>query len=321
MMSAPLFASALVLAAAFGFLTRWVNICVVHAGEQWLIRGRIDSLLDFACCAAFSGLLLLPLAWADPDWMQLSAAATPSVPLLAGALLFGLGTTVNGACAFGTVARVGAGDLALLMSLPGYALGLAAGRGVGMGPVPTLPSPVGHFSALALFWWLLLVAVAAIRLRAIAAAPQTPRRRHDRLLLLAMSVCGGLLFAIVRNSIYGRAVEPGVRWLFRIPGMYEWSGALLLSAVFVGATAAGIVRREWKLRPPAALRSLRCLAGGLLMGAGAALIPGGNDFLILWGAPSAAVDAIVALPVMLAGVLVGLRLGGARRQSQAATVN
>ena len=136
-------------------------------------------------------------------------------------------------------------------------------------------------------------------------------------MLVAMSLCGGLLFSIVRNSIYGRAVEPGVRWLARIPGMYEWSGLSLLISVLGGATLAGVVRGEWRLRPPKALRSLRSFAGGTIMGTGAALIPGGNDFLVLWGAPSAAADAIAALTAMMIGVVLGLWLGGARRQAQA----
>lgn len=312
-MNTGLFLATLALASGFGFLTRWANICIVHAGERWLVHRRADVLLDFASCAAFSGLLLVPLAWTMPGWMQLSPVAWPTLPLFAGALLFGLGASVNGACAFGTVARIGAGDFALLFSLPGYALGLVLGRGLGATRPTPWNSPVAHFDTVGLGWWLLLALLASLEVRAMRTAPPG-RRRRDRLMLIAMSLCGGLLFAMVRNSIYGRAVEPGVRWLARIPGMYEWSGLTLLLAVLGGATVAGVIRSEWRWRPPQPLRSLQSLAGGTLMGCGAALIPGGNDFLVLWGAPSAAPDAMVALPAMVTGVLAGLWLGGSRRQ-------
>jgi hypothetical protein len=305
------------LAATFGFLTRWANICIVHAGERWLIRGRADVLLDFASCAAWSGLLLLPLAWTLHDPIQLAPYAIPALPLLAGALLFGFGASVNGACAFGTIAKIGAGELALLFSIPGYAAGLTLGRSLGVTSAPLQPSPVSMPDAVGGSWLLVLALVGAIELRAVLRAPsdsqREQRRRRDRLALIAMSLCGGLLFALVRNSIYGRAVEPGVRWLARIPGMYEWSGLALLAAVLLGAGIAGVVRGEWQLRMPRPLRSLRALAGGLLMGCGAAFVPGGNDFLVLWGAPSAAPDALCALPLMVAGVLLGLWIGGARR--------
>jgi hypothetical protein len=305
------------LAAAFGFLTRWANICIVHAGERWLIHGRADVLFDFASCAAWSGLLLLPLAWMLPGEVQLAPYAIPALPLLAGALLFGFGASVNGACAFGTVAKIGAGELALLFSIPGYAAGLALGRSLG-GMMPAMQaSPVSMPNAFAWIWLAVLGLIGAAELRAILRAPHTSsreqRRQRDRLALIAMSLCGGLLFSMVHNSIYGRAVEPGVRWLARIPGMYEWSGLALLLAVLLGASLAGFIRSEWKLRPPRVARSLRALMGGVLMGAGAACVPGGNDFLVLWGAPSAALDALCALPLMVAGVLLGLRLGGARR--------
>jgi hypothetical protein len=317
-MSLHLSIGVLLLTAAFGFLTRWANICIVHAGERWLIRGRADVLADFFSCAAFSGLALLPLAWTMRGGVQLSPATMPTLALLGGGLLFGLGASLNGACAFGTVARIGAGELALLLALPGYAGGLAAGRALGAAHAAMSPSPVTVPDALGIGWLLVLAFVAALELRAVLRAPhaqaQAARRRRDRLALIAMSVCGGLLFAIERNSIYSRAVEPAVRWAFGFPGPFDVSGVVLMTALLAGSVLAALLRRVWRLRPPRLQRSLRSLAGGAVMGAGASLVPGGNDFLVLWGAPSCAADAFVALAAMVAGVLAGLWLGGARRE-------
>ncbi|MFX8266504.1 hypothetical protein ABTL47_19370, partial [Acinetobacter baumannii] len=90
-------------------------------------------------------------------------------------------------------------------SLPGYVLGLAAGRSFGILRPAVQASPMQHAGVVALLWWLALLVIAGTQLRRVMAAAQPPRRRNDRLMLLAMSVCGGLLFAMVHHSIYGRA--------------------------------------------------------------------------------------------------------------------
>ena len=45
---------------------------------------------------------------------------------------------------------------------------------------------------------------------------------------------------------------------------------------------------------------MRCLAGGMLMGLAAKLIPGGSDMLLLWSIPGLALYGAVAYLIMLA---------------------
>ena len=62
---------------------------------------------------------------------------------------------------------------------------------------------------------------------------------------------------------------------------------------------------------------VRRFAGGTIMGLGAALVPGGNDTLLLWAIPGLTIYGVLAYGSMLvaigAGLALGARFGGATR--------
>lgn len=63
------------------------------------------------------------------------------------------------------------------------------------------------------------------------------------------------------------------------------TGSLLLVALFLGAMLGGWTAGRFRSTRISLAQSLNCLLGGLLMGWGTLLIPGGNDGLILVGLP------------------------------------
>jgi hypothetical protein len=92
--------------------------------------------------------------------------------------------------------------------------------------------------------------------------------------------------------------------------------ACLLAGALLGGWHAGRWSRAW----PPAQAWVRCFIGGLLMGWGSGLIPGGNDGLILVGLPLGWPYAWVAFAVMVATVALAIRLSAAfRRPAPAAT--
>jgi Sulphur transport len=79
--------------------------------------------------------------------------------------------------------------------------------------------------------------------------------------------------------------------------------ALLAGAVWGGWTA--------ELFQPKAMSwagAARCLAGGVLMGLGSLLIPGGNDGLILTGLPLLLPHAWLAFTTMFATIAIYLKV-------------
>ena len=60
---------------------------------------------------------------------------------------------------------------------------------------------------------------------------------------------------------------------------------VLVLALFGGAVLGGLSTGRYSVVPITPSRLARCFAGGALMGVGSALIPGGNDGLVLMGLP------------------------------------
>ena len=95
------------------------------------------------------------------------------------------------------------------------------------------------------------------------------------------------------NEVFRAALQPLSRWLLF---------AALITGV--GLSAWQGHRFFWQWRPHR--RWAAYGAGGVLMGLGAAMIPGGNDVLILHGIPFLSPHAIPAFLAMLGGIAMSL---------------
>jgi toxin CptA len=95
--------------------------------------------------------------------------------------------------------------------------------------------------------------------------------------------------------------------------------ALLLVALLLGAVLGGWTAGRFRNTRVSVAQLSRCFAGGVLMGWGSLLIPGGNDGLILVGMPLAWPYAWLAFATMCVTVAAALLLrravagGSARR--------
>lgn len=118
---------------------------------------------------------------------------------------------------------------------------------------------------------------------------------------LVLGVSGGILYTLQGAWTYtnflraeasawvGHAMSPGgLRWLF-------------LAALLLGMVVSSLQRRAFSLRRPSGGGLARALGGGALMGLGAAILPGGNDTLVLIAIPTLAPSAL--------GVYLGVLLG------------
>ena len=80
--------------------------------------------------------------------------------------------------------------------------------------------------------------------------------------------------------------------------------ASVLAGMLLSTVQRGTFRVDWRPR-----RSwVRNFSGGILMGLGVALIPGGNDALVLYGVPSLSPHALPAFLAMGIGVAAALIL-------------
>ena len=83
-------------------------------------------------------------------------------------------------------------------------------------------------------------------------------------------------------------------------------GAAAWITTIAGAVAAAHRRKRWRPQRVTVSDAAKTTIGGFLMGLGAAVIPGGNDGLILAALPALSVGGAVAYVVMLATIMTAL---------------
>lgn len=281
--------AALLFAGAFalGVAIQHGTTCAVRAMCDLIRDRRADGLLGFLEC----GLWALLVAWlltpdmAIPQW-------EPLAPLCLGAVLFGAGATINGGCAFGSIARLGEGRVEFLLTGAGAYFAFRVLEAIGPGTVvPVEQTPVPNNALL----------IVALGLPGLILLRFALWRRPLQVILqlsFVMSVIG------IVGAFVGALHQPWP-WMLalRYIGTSDWLTAVGLVGLISGSIANGMFRRRFSFEPPGLAAVRDRFLGGLMMGAGSALIPGGNDSLILQGIPSGSPLAFLAYAVLLATIM------------------
>lgn len=300
---------------AFGYAAQRGSLCVV-SGIEALLEGRSPRVfLSFLRCSVWVIAVTLPIAWiVDGD--QFDRIAAPSLATVLAGFAFGVGAAINGGCAFGTLNRLGGGDLSFVATLAGLCLGILIQQSVPafdvslrvIGPSPLeMPMTVGLA---------VMIGVAAICLRELAngrSADPPQRGWHPERAALVMGLAGGILYAVHGAWAYTIALERGVS-VMRSGGIPDLDLAIIFGACLMGAAVAarGIGRyRIWLNARAIPTR----LLGGAIMGVASASVPGGNDALILHALPALSAHAPVAYLFLVLGATTALAVSsGLRRQ-------
>lgn len=121
-----------------------------------------------------------------------------------------------------------------------------------------------------------------------------------------IGVGGGLLYAVAGQWTYMAILSDRAAQLVMPEdpgaGMTALAGAL---ATFAGAFFAAVRSGRFRLRRLRVKLALQKFLGGAAMGFAAAIIPGGNDVMLVYNLPSGAVHGIAAYAAMMI-VLWGL---------------
>ena len=290
------FLVAVLCAGVMGFAIQRGATCTVAAVEEVINRGsarRLVSLFEASVwvgggllvAQALGVLKVMPSGYALSGWTVL------------GGVLLGLGAYINGACVFGAIARFGSGEWAYLVTPLGFYLGcLSVGAIVAVPQHLALPygSPVLQLPVWAAVLFLLFVAWRIAR-------PLWGRGRgapSDRLSARARDALASRIW-----SPHAATSVIGITFFFMLLLVGAWAYTdvlaelargmaanlparmLLLVALLLGATWGGWTAGRFRNTRITAAQVLKCFVGGVLMGWGSLLIPGGNDGLILVGMP------------------------------------
>lgn len=287
------------LAFTVGFIVNRSGTCLVAAAHEVLHKHRAWRVGGLVLAAMASTGLLLPLSWIHSPALALPPVFSVEVTLIIGATLFGIGALVNDACLLGSLGRVGNGEVRMVVLPVGLGAGLLLTEGVRLGQRVGGPSVLSEPAPLSVLAYCLIVLACAGALAVFMSA----ERRHGvrpgsgRRMAL-MGVVAGLLFAIEPRWTLASLID-GV-----VTGSTDDIARLAVVATLAGSIMASLRFGTFKFERPTALALARTFFGGGLMGAGAALIPGGNDSLLLRSLPSASPSALLALILMMAAIVV-----------------
>ncbi|AVO45080.1 YeeE/YedE family protein [Phreatobacter cathodiphilus] len=323
---------------ACGFTVQRARLCTFGAVEDALVGGNWRRLKAFGLSLALAILgaqALVAVFGFDLGTTTYVPARIALAGTLVGAILFGLGMALVGTCAFGSLVRLGTGDLRSLVTLLVFAVfayavlrGVLAGVRIDTVEAVALSLPAGTTGAYPdlLALWLgpfarhLAGPLVAVLLLAVALRDQ--RLRRSPRLLTAAVVLG--LGVVVGWAVTGPLadpfaseirvqsltfVAPVARAFFALAtgeGMLLDFGVMSVFGVVAGAAAAAFLAREFRWEAFDDQREMRRhLAGAALMGAGGVLAGGCT---IGQGLTAGSLLA-VSWPVAVAGMVVGARIG------------
>ncbi len=257
---------ALLLVTLLGYANQRGSTCAVSAADEIIDQRSFHRLTGFLVAGSISAALLFALGSAP------RAVAAPGWAAMAGGAIGGLGAALNGRCSMGTIASLGRGRIDRLATLVGFFLGAVAVLDLlGLQAAVAVHDPAqswvygGLAGAVAgAAWylarsrttsspgWMALIGF----LNAVLAWP-----------MVNWSYTGGLT-----RLASGKDADIGAFLVFL---------AVLLAGSFWAALRAGTFQarrslpRDW----------VRSALGGLMLGAGSALVPGSNDAMLLVGVP------------------------------------
>ncbi|MBI1905903.1 MAG: YeeE/YedE family protein [Rhodocyclales bacterium] len=317
--------ASVVLVAWVGFAAHRASLCTVRAVAEILSSGTAWMLASFAKAAlwtlAVSGLVLLlsPLSGAPVQ------QTLPHAVALAGGLVFGIGAALNGGCSLSTLQRLADGDLSMFGTLAGFVAGVFAWS------MLNHPLELTTLTTQAVLWdrqsiWaapvLILIWLWGVReiirlwrptaeptaVSALAALRQRLSAPVYRLSSSAaiLGVAGGVLYTVQGAWTYTNFLRAeAVSWQGAGVAPSTLHGTLLV-ALLAGMVLSSLQRHSFALQFDWRVCAGRRVAGGLLMGVGGAVIPGGNDTLILAAIPTLSPWSLATYIALLTGVAAAL---------------
>ena len=304
--------SLIIVAFAIGASMARASLCSVACLQQLLVERRTDGILRLGIAISAAGLMLLTLAATARGSVRLPLDPPVTRSAIAGGVLLGVGSIVNGGCYLGALTYVSRGNLTFLLTFVGLLAVLRHATGpmrVAAFDVTRLPMSREEFAGLVAFALLLLIA--AVATRRVSNWSPAPRSREVVTAAIAAALTGllaGLFYASNPNwnytSILGALAIADRRGI-------EWSAQIAALALLVGAILSSVYSGCFQLQRYSGIRAARCLAGGAIMGLGALKVPGGHDLLLLWSVPGLARSGAVAYSIALITVSILLLVGRA----------
>lgn len=305
------------LAFIVGFALQRGNVCSVLAARQIVWSGRWSRLHGLLLASACGFVVLMPLVWLGIGPFKLSLQVMPGLVTVAAGVLYAVGCYIFGACIFGVCSRAPSGHISFLFAIPAMAIGATLGQKSGIAPGKAAMEPTMMATMnlpLALLWGAALIWLGWAGFRLIAAHKRagititgliSQARWRSTMAAMVIGLLGSLLFATDSAWFYPAAAKRLTLYIADMSPVFPTDSVIGAGAVFLGAFVAARYKGRFVMRRPYAIPTFQAIVGGLVVGFAWALIPGGNDSMVLFMMPSLALNGIVAYAAMFV-TLIGL---------------
>lgn len=312
---------AIILGMIMGFAAHRASICTVRAVAEVMSARSAHMFASLGRSWLWIWAVTIPFLWLVPGAAAVDGWALTGLALLGG-LAFGLGAAINGACAYSTMSRLMDGEGAMLVAVMGF----AAGAGIFavlidaqwlMRPaqVPALLAvitPWAPLLAIAFGAWALYEAIRLWRTRDRTVGFHgllLARRYRLSTGAMLMGLSGATLFLMYGpfgyTATFDLLIERALGSNIKPVPVPRW---LLLLAVLAGMLVSTLHRGSFRLDLQPRRVWVLNFTGGMLMGFGTALAPGGNDALIMYGVPTLSPYALPTYLALAIGVAAGILL-------------
>lgn len=299
----------LLLVFGVGVAIQRGNTCTVVAFDDLIHRRSPYRAVAIVYCwlLVAGGLALLAVTTGFTPVAHLFPVTVWSA---VGGALLGAGAVTNGACSTGTIARIGSGEYAFMVTIVGFFVGcLMAPHLFGRSAAThtaTVPATTSLDHPIVALLGLVFV-VAATTWRWVTG-------RHESVRDFLRSAWDPRTATLIIAALFVTLVQISGAWSYtdmlgdisRGTTMDLARRLLFLVALLAGATLAGRSLRGPKLIGPLAPRVLRCAAGGFIMGAGSSIAPGAFDGLTLFAQPLLLPFAWVVMGASYAAIIAGV---------------
>jgi uncharacterized membrane protein YedE/YeeE len=310
----------LLLATLLGFAVHRASLCTVKTVAEIFSTRKIYMLMAMLKTVLWVMTISMPIILFLPDVAAPNRSYAITIAAIIGGFTFGVGAAINGGCAFSTLGHLANGNIWMLTTILGYCLGVA-GLSImvpmtepGQALIPLLFKAQRPFifAILAALWLFLSWEIFRLwKTRKMGhSLSQLFLSKYYRLSTAAivLGFSGGVLYALYDTWTYTNALKQKVQSIWMPVEKPASINLLLFIALFCGMVLSALQRRSWRLQWRPIQTWPRHLIGGVLMGTGAVLIPGGNDTLMLKSLPGLSPHALPAMAALFFGIGVTLPL-------------
>ncbi len=281
-------------AAVIGYLAQVTGLCMVRGVHDW-VRGRKLRLIAILG-GGFWVYLYLPF---------LSQNSTIPIgyelhwSFLLGGLIFGLGAVVNGACSISTASRLSSGDLQMIFTMMGWLGGWLLLDFTGIQFQHTELTSYNE----SLTWIIVLCLI----LGSVWVYVKQSKSWNIWSGIMLVGILAGAIFLLQPAWSPSDFVKDlGLAILRKNPQILPAVDRIAILMVMLLGMSIGAWRyRRFKWLAPNLRGIIKHFSSGILMGLGAAISLGGNDFQLLMALPAQSLSGILAI----AGIIIGIRLG------------